>query len=130
MGVGDEAEILIKIIESNNMRSRYKRTDRIQHNISIGIEETKQMKHKVDVERKEKNGKHILLLITKLLEKESFSNLCRKTNIYKNDVFFFILGDWRQNVSKLNVLYIKPNNGVGLLIYEHFLQYWVDVSVR
>ena len=88
------------------------------------------MKHKVDVERKEKNGKHILLLITKLLEKESFSNLCRKTNIYKNDVFFFILGDWRQNVSKLNVLYIKPNNGVGLLIYGHFLQYWVGVSVR
>ena len=57
MGVGDEAEILIKIIESNNMRSRYKRTDRIQHNISIGIEETKQMKRKVDVDRKEKNRK-------------------------------------------------------------------------
>jgi hypothetical protein len=57
VGVGDEAEILIKIIESNNMRSRYKRTDRIQHNISIGIEETKQKKHKVDVERKKENRK-------------------------------------------------------------------------
>jgi len=46
------------------------------------------MKRKVDVERKEQNRKTHSPINSQVFRKGDFSNLCRKTNIYKNDVFF------------------------------------------